>query len=172
MVKNGNKLVFDQESSGKDTSYNKRTNEKIWLRQENGVYLLDLMVAHPQVSNDRSTDPHFSSAGMTFTTLVSPIETHLRKVSPELCVDDVPERVAEVEMSSSNLVRVNSCLIGCNSLTKIWSMRKNRESIVWKFSRIYRMVTKEERELLHKEKELDRYLNPGFPAGRRFRNTN
>ena len=39
MVKNGNKLVFDQDSSGKDTSYiqNKRTNEKIWLRQENGV---------------------------------------------------------------------------------------------------------------------------------------
>ena len=33
MVKNGNKLVFDQDSSGKDTSYiqNKRTNEKIWL---------------------------------------------------------------------------------------------------------------------------------------------
>ena len=28
------------------------------------------------------------------------------------------------------------------------------------------------RELLHKEKELDRYLNPGFPVGRRFRNTN
>ena len=42
MVKNGNKLVFDQDSSGKDTSYiqNKRTNEKIWLRQENGVYVL------------------------------------------------------------------------------------------------------------------------------------
>ena len=49
MVKNGNKLVFDQDSSGKDTSYipNKRTNEKIWLRQENGVYVLNLMVAHP-----------------------------------------------------------------------------------------------------------------------------
>ena len=33
MVKNGNKLVFDQDSSGKDTSYiqNKRTNEKHWL---------------------------------------------------------------------------------------------------------------------------------------------
>ena len=30
MVKNGNKLVFDQDSSGKDISYiqNKRTNEK------------------------------------------------------------------------------------------------------------------------------------------------
>ena len=47
---NGNKLVFDQDSSGKDTSYiqNKRTNEKMWLRQENGVYVLDLMVALPR----------------------------------------------------------------------------------------------------------------------------
>ena len=65
MVKNGNKLFFDQDSSGKDTSYiqNKRTNEKIWLRQENGVYVLDLMVALPQNSNDRSTDPHVHPAG-------------------------------------------------------------------------------------------------------------
>ena len=47
MVKNGTKLVVEQESSGKDTSYiqNKRTNEKTRLRQENGVYVLDLMVA-------------------------------------------------------------------------------------------------------------------------------
>ena len=61
MVKNGNKLVFDQDSSAKDTSYiqNKRTNEKIWLRQKKGVYVLDVMVAPPQLSNDRSTDPLF-----------------------------------------------------------------------------------------------------------------
>ena len=51
-------------------------------------------------------------------------------------------------------------------------MRKNREVIVWKKTRIYRMMTKKERELLHKEKELDRYPNPGFPVGGRFRNTN
>ena len=65
MVKNGNKLVCDQDSSGKDTSYieNKRTNEKIWLRQENGVYVLDLMVAHPKMSCDRSADPHFHRPG-------------------------------------------------------------------------------------------------------------
>ena len=65
MVKNGNKLVFDQDGSGKDTSYiqNKRTNEKIWLRQENGVYVLDLMVAPPQRSNDRSTDPYLNPQG-------------------------------------------------------------------------------------------------------------
>ena len=65
MVKNGNKLLFDQDSIGKDTSYiqNKRTNEKIWLRQENGAYVLDLMVAFPQMSSDRSTDPHFDWQG-------------------------------------------------------------------------------------------------------------
>ena len=65
MVKNGNKLVFDQDSSGRDTSYiqKKRTNDKIWLRQENGVYVLDLMVAPPQRSNGRSTDPHFHRQG-------------------------------------------------------------------------------------------------------------
>ena len=39
------------------------------------------------------------------TTPVSPIETQLRKVVPELCVNDVLERVTEVEMSSSNPVR-------------------------------------------------------------------
>ena len=38
---------------------------------------------------------------IAFTTFVCPIETQLRKVVPELCVDDVPESVAEVEMSSS-----------------------------------------------------------------------
>ena len=65
MVKNGKKLVFDQDSSGKDASciQNKRTNENIWLRQENGVYVLDLMVALPQRSNDRSADPHFHQQG-------------------------------------------------------------------------------------------------------------
>ena len=41
-----------------------------------------------------------------------------------------------------------------------------------KCTRTCRMMTKKEGELLHKEKELDRYLNPGFPVGRRFRNTN
>ena len=65
MVKNGNKLVSDQDGSGKDMSYiqNKRSSEKIWLRQENGVYVLDLMVALPEMSNDRSTDPYFHRQG-------------------------------------------------------------------------------------------------------------
>ena len=65
MVKNGNKLVFDPDSSGKDTSHiqNKRTNEKIWLRQGNVVYVWNLMVALPQVSNDRNADQHVHRQG-------------------------------------------------------------------------------------------------------------
>ena len=92
---------------GKDTSYiqNKRTNEKIWLRQENGVYVLDLMVAPPPMSNDRSTDPHFHRNGQRLRNLQARLKTQLRKVVPELCAKDVPERVAEVDMSSSNPVR-------------------------------------------------------------------
>ena len=64
-VKNGNELVLDQDSSGKDMSYiqNKRSNEKIWLRQENGVYVLDLMEAPPYIKNGRSTHPHFHRHG-------------------------------------------------------------------------------------------------------------
>ena len=65
MVKKGNKLVFEQDSSGEDMSYiqNHRCNEKIWLRHENSVYVLDLMVAPPQMSNDRSIDPNFHRQG-------------------------------------------------------------------------------------------------------------
>ena len=65
MVKNGNRLVFDQASNGEDISYiqNKRSYEKIWLRQDNGVCVLDLMVAHPQMSNDRNADQHFHLQG-------------------------------------------------------------------------------------------------------------
>ena len=70
MVKNGNELVFDQDSGGKDTSYiqNKRSSEKVWLRQENGVYVLDLTVAPPQMSNDRNADQHFHQQDSVYDT--------------------------------------------------------------------------------------------------------
>ena len=81
-------------------------------------------------------------------TLVSPIETQLRKVVPELCVNDVRERVAEVEVSSSNPVR-------CDPLPD-WLQPFDEnlvdEVFVWKYTRIYRMITKKERELLHGER--------------------
>ena len=79
----------------------------------------------------------FSPAGIAFTTIVSPIETQLRKVVAELCVDDVPDRVAEVEMSSSNLVRGDPL--------PDW----------------LQPFAKKERELLHKEKEL---AQPRLPS--------
>ena len=41
---------------------------------------------------------------MAFTTPGGQIETQLRKVIPELCVNDVPERAAKVDVSNSNLV--------------------------------------------------------------------
>ena len=34
------------------------------------------------------------------------------------------------------------------------------------------MIKREREELLHKEKEVDRYPNPSFPVGRMIRNTN
>lgn len=50
MVQNNNRVVFDQDEQGRDVSYvqNKRTQEKLWLRKENGVYVLDLLVGPPK----------------------------------------------------------------------------------------------------------------------------
>ena len=57
------------------------------------------MVAHPQ-----STGPQFHRKAQRLRHL-SLIETQLRKAVKDLCVNDVLERVAEVDMSISNLVR-------------------------------------------------------------------
>ena len=66
MVRNGNRLVFDQDAQGKDISYvqNKKSGEKIWLRMENGVYVLDLMVGPPRQSRTpQHREPHFHRQG-------------------------------------------------------------------------------------------------------------
>ena len=42
MVKNGNRVVFD--TSGSDTENNK-TKDILWLRERDGVYVVDMMVA-------------------------------------------------------------------------------------------------------------------------------
>lgn len=57
MVQNNNRVVFDQDEQGRDISYvqNKRTNEKIWLRRENGVYVLDLLVGPPRQQRGESS---------------------------------------------------------------------------------------------------------------------
>ena len=45
IIKNNNKIVFDEEEG----SYilNKETGEKLWLREDNGVFVLDVLVAPP-----------------------------------------------------------------------------------------------------------------------------
>ena len=43
-VANGNRVVFVQDGSFIE---NVETREKLWMRQENGVYVLDVLVALP-----------------------------------------------------------------------------------------------------------------------------
>ena len=49
MVKNRNKVVFDMDDEGYVCSYieSKDTGDKLWLRERNGVYVLDVLVAPP-----------------------------------------------------------------------------------------------------------------------------
>ena len=106
MVKNGNKLVLDQDSSGKDMTYIFKTNDpmrkyrcdrkrRVRLGSDGGTSV------YQQRSKYSSA---FSPAGIASVTPVSPIENQLRKVVPELCLNDVLENVAEVEMSSAGSV--------------------------------------------------------------------
>ena len=111
---------------------------------------------------------------VAFTTPVSPIETQLRKVIPELCVNDVPERAAEVEMSSSNPVRGDPLPDRLQPLNE--NLVDDGEQRVARVE-VYENIQEDddqEREgvVAQGERELDRYLNTGFPGGRRFRNMN
>ena len=49
MVHNGNRVVFDLDEWGANCSYieSKSTGKRLWLRERNGVYVLDVMVAPP-----------------------------------------------------------------------------------------------------------------------------
>ena len=77
-----------------------------------------------------------------------------------------------MDMSSSNPVRSDPLLDWLQpfdeNLVDEEEQRGDREEE----NEDFQVMTKKERELLHKEKELDRHLNPGFPVGGRFRNTN
>ena len=44
IVANGNKVVFDESGSSIE---NKRSRERLWMREDNGVYVLDVYVAPP-----------------------------------------------------------------------------------------------------------------------------
>ena len=58
MVKNGNKIVFDAAGSYVE---NIVTKERLWLREDNGVYVLDVLVAPPGWTNDEES----SQSGFT-----------------------------------------------------------------------------------------------------------
>ena len=49
MVKKGNRVIFDMDEEGRDVSHitNKQTQENIPMRLENGVYVIDFVVAPP-----------------------------------------------------------------------------------------------------------------------------
>ena len=49
MVRNGNRVIFDQDGNGNNTSYiqHKETGQCIPVKLENGVYVLELLVAPP-----------------------------------------------------------------------------------------------------------------------------
>ena len=59
MVDHGHRVVFDTGWNGTDISYieNKQSKERTWLRRENGVYVLDMLVAPPnfQPGNEKSS---------------------------------------------------------------------------------------------------------------------
>ncbi len=50
IVNSGNRIVVDLDEDGNDYAYieNKRTKEKLWMRQRNGVYVLDVLVGPPE----------------------------------------------------------------------------------------------------------------------------
>ena len=77
-----------------------------------------------------------------------------------------------MEMSSSNPVRGDPLPDWLQPFDENLVDEEEQRGDRMEKTRINRMMTKKERELLQKEKELDRYLNLGFPVDRRFRNTN
>ena len=50
MVSSGHKVVFDMDNYGRDRSFieNKSNKERMWLRKEHGMYVLDMLVCRNQ----------------------------------------------------------------------------------------------------------------------------
>ena len=65
MVDGGNRVTFDVDAQGRDISCieNKQSGERIWLRRENGVYVLDMLVGPPSQANDQTNSPGFARQG-------------------------------------------------------------------------------------------------------------
>ena len=74
IVANGNKVVFD--GSGRFIE-NKRSRERLWMREDNGVYVLDVYVAPP---DDYDRKGFLSQAGTSLaSSLVRPLDEKSRK---------------------------------------------------------------------------------------------
>ena len=58
MVRNGIRVVFDVDEWGDNCSYidSKATGKRMWLRERNGVYVLDVMVAPPNYKGEMGAD--------------------------------------------------------------------------------------------------------------------
>ena len=54
IVANGNKVIFDESGSFIE---NKRSRERLWMREDNGVYVLDVYVAPPDC-HEKKRDFH------------------------------------------------------------------------------------------------------------------
>ena len=65
MVDGGNRVTFDLDAHGRDISCieNKQTGERIWLRRENGVYVLDMLVGPPNQASEQANSPGFARQG-------------------------------------------------------------------------------------------------------------
>ena len=52
IVRNGNRIVMDLDDDGNEYAYieNKSSGEKLWLRQSEGFYVLDMLVAPPEAA--------------------------------------------------------------------------------------------------------------------------
>ena len=51
IVNNGDRVVFDMDGSYIE---NKWSNDRLWLREDNGVYVLDMLVAPNNVNHNDS----------------------------------------------------------------------------------------------------------------------
>ena len=57
IVANGNRVIFDQNGSFIENIW---TKDRIWLREDNGVYVLDIIVAPPE----KKAESAFTRPGM------------------------------------------------------------------------------------------------------------
>ena len=65
IVKKGHRVVFDQDENGWDRSYieHKETGELMWLRERDGVYVLDILIAPPGKEPDKEDSAGFARQG-------------------------------------------------------------------------------------------------------------